>query len=76
MLYVGLDLSRKRLDFDARLTSGELFERGAVPPDADGLAGLVDAATLADSSGGKVQARKRVTFGYFLRPRGISGTAM
>src|SRR6266545_4037162 len=41
MLYVGLDLSRKRLDFDARLASGELFERGAVPPDGDGLAGLV-----------------------------------
>src|SRR6266516_2345946 len=41
MLYVGMDLSRKRLDFDARLASGELFERGAVPPDADGLAGLV-----------------------------------
>jgi transposase len=36
-----MDLSRKRLDFDARLASGELFERGAVPPDADGLAGLV-----------------------------------
>jgi transposase len=41
MLYVGMDLSRKRLDFDARLTSGEPFEPGAVPPDADGLAGLV-----------------------------------
>jgi transposase len=41
MLYVGLDLSRKRLDFDARLSSGELFGRGAVPPDADGLAALV-----------------------------------
>jgi transposase len=41
MLYVGLDLSRKRLDFDARLPAGELVERGAVPPDADGLAGLV-----------------------------------
>jgi hypothetical protein len=26
MLYVGLDLSRKRLDFDARLSSGKLFE--------------------------------------------------
>jgi len=25
MLYVGLDLSRKRLDFDARLAGGELF---------------------------------------------------
>jgi transposase len=42
MLYVGLDLSRKRLDFDARLADGGLFERGAVPPDAGGLAGLVD----------------------------------
>jgi transposase len=41
MLYVGLDLSRKRLDFDARLASGGLFERGAAPPDQDGLAGLV-----------------------------------
>jgi transposase len=41
MLYVGLDLSRKRLDFGARLSSGEPVERGAVPPDADGLAGLV-----------------------------------
>ena len=51
MLYVGLDLSRKRLDFDARLVGGELFERGAVPPDGDGLAGLVrrlgDAEVLA-----------------------------
>src|SRR6266545_2378647 len=51
MLYVGLDLSRKRLDFDARLASGELFERGALPPDADGLAALVrrlgDAEVLA-----------------------------
>ena len=41
MLYVGLDLSRRRIDYDARLEDGELFERGAAPPDADGLAGLV-----------------------------------
>lgn len=41
MLYVGLDLSRKRLDFDARLVDGELADSGAVPPDADGLDGLV-----------------------------------
>src|SRR5688500_1542543 len=41
MLYVGLDLSRKRVDFDARLPGGDVWERGAVPPDADGLAGLV-----------------------------------
>lgn len=51
MLYVGLDLSRKRLDFDARLAGGALFQRGAVPPDADGLARLArrlgDAQVLA-----------------------------
>jgi transposase len=41
MLYAGLDLSRKRLDFDARLAGGELFERGAVPPDQGGLVRLV-----------------------------------
>ena len=41
MLYVGLDLSRKHLDFDALLPDGQRFARGAVPPDADGLAGLV-----------------------------------
>jgi hypothetical protein len=36
-----LDLSRKRLDFDALLPDGERFVRGAVPPDADGLLSLV-----------------------------------
>jgi len=41
MLYVGLDLSRKRLDFDALLPDGTRLERGAVAPDADGLASLV-----------------------------------
>jgi len=40
MLYAGLDLSRKRINFDARLAGGELVERGACPPDADGLRGL------------------------------------
>ena len=39
MVYVGLDLSRKRLDFDALLPSGERFQAGAVP--ADALASLV-----------------------------------
>ena len=39
MLYVGLDLSRKRLDFNALLPSGECFQAGAVP--ADALASLV-----------------------------------
>ena len=48
MLYVGLDLSRKRVDFDARLADGELHERGAVPPDVDGLAGLTQRLGDAD----------------------------
>ena len=48
MLYVGLDLSRKRLDFDARRPDGALHERGAVPPDRDGLSGLVRRLGAAD----------------------------
>src|SRR6266516_689813 len=41
MLYVGLDLSRRRLDFEVLLPDGGRLERGAVPPDVDGLASLV-----------------------------------
>jgi transposase len=41
MLYVGLDLSRKRIDFCVLGEDGELVERGAVPADRDGLARLV-----------------------------------
>src|SRR5512142_3572383 len=37
MLYAGLDLSRKRLDFHLLDAEGETVERGASPPDADGL---------------------------------------
>ena len=37
MLYVGLDLSRKRLDFYLLDAEGETVERGASPPDVDGL---------------------------------------
>jgi transposase len=48
MLYVGLDLSRKRLDWQALLPAGERAGIGAVPPDADGLAKLV--RRLADAS--------------------------
>src|SRR5256886_6899151 len=40
MLYVGLDLSRKRLDWQALDREGERVAVGAVPPDRDGLAGL------------------------------------
>ncbi len=42
MLHIGLDLSRKRLDYDLLCEDGSRIERGAVPPDADGLRGLVD----------------------------------
>src|SRR6516225_3345002 len=41
MLHVGLDLSRRRLDFDLLCEDGSRIERGAAPPDADGLRGLV-----------------------------------
>jgi len=40
MLYVGLDLSRKRLDWQALDAAGERVAVGAVPPDRDGLAHL------------------------------------
>src|SRR5919204_826314 len=41
MLYVGLDLSRKRVDFDSLLEGGERSGRGRLPADRDGLHGLV-----------------------------------
>src|SRR4051812_26503713 len=40
MLYAGLDLSRKRLDFHLLDADGATVEVGAAPPDADGLLGL------------------------------------
>jgi transposase len=41
VLYVGLDLSRKRLDWHALLAAGERVDVGACPPDGDGLGHLV-----------------------------------
>src|SRR5207342_3258704 len=40
MLYAGLDLSRKRLDFCLLDSEGATVEVGVAPPDADGLLGL------------------------------------
>jgi transposase len=40
MLYAGLDLSRKRLDFHLLDGQGATVEVGAAPPDVDGLLGL------------------------------------
>jgi transposase len=46
MLYVGLDLSRKRLDWEALREDGEVVARGADPPDADGLRHLTGRLSL------------------------------
>ncbi len=40
MLYAGLDLSRKRLDFHLLDGEGTTVDVGAAPPDSDGLHGL------------------------------------
>jgi len=40
MLYAGLHLSRKRLDFHLLDGEGATVDVGASPPDADGLRGL------------------------------------
>jgi predicted NBD/HSP70 family sugar kinase len=40
MLYAGLDLGRKRLDFHLLDGEGETVDVGAAPPDAEGLFGL------------------------------------
>ncbi len=42
MLYAGLDLSRKRLDFHLLDREGATVDVGAAPPDADGLRGLAE----------------------------------
>src|SRR5215218_3328354 len=42
MLYAGLDLSRKRLDFHLLDGEGATLEVGAAPPDGDGLDGLTE----------------------------------
>ena len=42
MLYAGLDLSRKRLDFHLLDADGATVEFGSAPPDADGLRGLTE----------------------------------
>jgi transposase len=42
MLYAGLDLSRKRLDYHLLDESGQTVELGAAPPDVDGLRALAE----------------------------------
>src|SRR5215204_4259473 len=48
MLYAGLDLSRKRLDFHLLDGEGATIEVGAAPPDADGLRGLSERIAVHD----------------------------
>ena len=50
MLYAGLDLSRKRLDFHLLDAEGATVQVGAVPPDADGLRGLSERIAVHDES--------------------------
>src|SRR5205823_1044830 len=57
MLYAGLDLSRKRLDFHLLDSDGATVEVGAAPPDADGLLGLT---SRADPRGDRVDERRAV----------------
>jgi len=42
MLYAGLDLSRRRLDYRLLDADGATVDVGSAPPDADGLRGLSD----------------------------------
>src|SRR6266536_1880250 len=49
MLYAGLDLSRKRLDFHLLDAEGATVEVGAAPPDADGLHRLTQGRPLSDA---------------------------
>jgi transposase len=48
MLHVGLDLSRRRLDYDLLCEDGSRLENGAVPPHADGLCGLARRVNVFD----------------------------
>src|SRR5215210_5346787 len=53
MLYAGLDLSRKRLDFHVLDADGATVDVGASPPDADGLRGLSE---RLDCHGARIRA--------------------
>src|SRR4051812_2221877 len=61
MLYAGLDLSRKRLDFHLLDAEGATVDVGASPPDADGLRALKrapQAARRADRRRDRVDERR------------------
>ena len=60
MMHVGLDLSRRRLDFDLLCEDGSRIERGAAAPDGDGLSGL---ARRVDVYGEPIRAARRACRG-------------
>src|SRR5436190_7804262 len=64
MLHVGLDLSRRRLDYLALTEDGNRAEVGAAPPDADGLRGLAVRMTAVRAE--RERARWRL---YLVRQR-------
>ena len=75
MLYAGLDLSRKRLDFHLLDAEGATVEVGAAPPDADGLRGLTRATRSprrADPRRDRVDERRPVR-ARPARARGLAG---
>jgi transposase len=67
MLYVGLDLSRKRLDWHALLADGERVGAGACPPDSDGLAHLV--RRFGGEQGGVLAVIESMTGARFVHDR-------
>jgi hypothetical protein len=81
MLYAGLDLSRKRLDFHLLDGDGASVEVGAAPPDADGLLGLTRRldrhhepirAAIESMNGRAVRARSARASGLAGRDRGCA----
>jgi hypothetical protein len=63
MLYAGLDLSRKRLDFHLLDAEGATVDVGASPPDADGLRGLSVSGSSGTASRSGRPSRRNLTFG-------------
>jgi hypothetical protein len=80
MLYAGLDLSRKRLDFHLLDGEGATVEVGAAPPDADGLLGLTrrldrhrePIRAAIESMNGALRARSARARGLAGRDRGCA----
>jgi transposase len=66
MLYAGLDLSRKRLDYCLLDEGGDRVGVGAVPPDADGLRGFARQVELRYGAGAVRAAIESMTGARFV----------